>query len=719
MTSALRRIRHNPDHSLGSRHRGRAAPSADRAAEDAGGQAGQAAGGGLRDGIKAGAVAAGVAAGALLIAGITEAIAQSGIKSKLQAQLGTSNKVAAAQGKIAGQLYSSGVSDSFQGAADAIKAVVSAGLAPPDATNAQLQEIATKAADVATVFDQDLGGVTNAVSQLMRTGLAKNSAEAFDLITKGFQSGANKADDLLDTINEYGTQFRKAGLTGADAIGLINQAIQGGARDADIAADAIKEFSIRAVDGSDSTKEGFKALGLSADDMAAKFAAGGATSKAALDLTLDRLRGIKDPVDQSAAAVALFGTQAEDLGKALYAMDPSSAATGLGSLGGSAKALGDTIRHGPTHEIEVFTRTVRQAFVDVVGGQVLPVLVRAAFGVAAALQSTVSAGQAVVGWLRDMGTWLIPIGILLAGFTLSLTAQAAATAVVTTVFGAYRLAILAWTVVQNGATIAMAAFNLVMNANPVILVITAILALGAAVVVAFQRVGWFRAGVVAAWSGIQIAVMWAWTNAIKPALDGTWVGLQAVGGAAMWLWTAAILPAFQGIWLAARILFAIVVTAVFTPIYLYFKLLGAIATWLWANAIRPAFQGIAAGALGCGTAASNRRSTGSPGWAAGFTTTRSSPASTGSWRSSALSHLWPDGCGRTSTCRCSGPSGSSCWPGGTASKRLSGLSGRTSSDRSHPCSDGCSTTSSAPFGTERAAPSAAPGAMGSALLSIS
>ncbi|MEW2578339.1 phage tail tape measure protein [Streptomyces syringium] len=564
---------------------------------DAGGEAGQAAGNGLKDKVKAGAVAAGVAAGALLVAGITEAIQQAGIKSTLQAQLGTSNKVAAAQGKIAGKLYSTGVSGSFQEAADAIKAVVSAGLAPPDATNAQLQKIATKAADVATVFGQDLGGVTNAVSQMMRTGLAKNSAEAFDLITKGFQSGANKADDLLDTVNEYGTQFRKAGLTGADAIGLINQAIQGGARDADIAADAIKEFSIRAVDGSESTKEGFEALGLSANDMAAKFAAGGATSKAALDLTLDRLRGMKDPVEQSAAAVALFGTQAEDLGKALYSMDPSSAAAGLGSVGGAAQKLGTTIRSGPTHEIEVFTRTVKQAFVDVVGGQVLPALITSVYATVDALRSVRDAGQGVVSWLQDMGTWLIPIGIALGGFTLALTAQAAATGGVAAVFAVYRAVILSWTLVQNGATLAMTAFNLVMNANPIILVITAIVALGAALVVAFQRVTWFRAAVMAAWQGIQTAVSFAWNSILRPAFDGIWAGMQAVGAAAMWLWNNAIGPAFAGIWLAARVLLAVVLVAVITPIYLGMKLLGALALWLWTSAIKPAFDGIAAGAL--------------------------------------------------------------------------------------------------------------------------
>jgi phage-related minor tail protein len=491
----------------------------------AGGDAGQAAGGGLKDKLKVGAAAAGAAAGALLVAGISEAMEQANVTSTLQAQLGTTDKVAAAQGKVAGRLYSSGIAESFQDAAEAIKSVVQAGLAPPGTTNAQLQAIATKASDVANIFGQDLGGVTNAVSQMLRTGLARNADEAFDLITKGFQSGADKAGDFLDTLNEYGTQFRKAGVAGPAAIGLINQALRAGARDGDLAADAIKEFSIRAIDGSDSTKDGFKALGLSADDMAKKFAKGGSAANGVLDLTLDKLRGIKDPVKQAQIATQLFGTQAEDLGKALFAMDPSSAAAGLGKVGGAAAKAGQAIHSGPSHEIEVFTRTLKQGFVEFIGGQVLPTVSVLAHGfnallppirlVGASLAATLvpalvslwKGGVAVVGWLRDMGTWLIPVAIAVGGFTAAILAQQIATAAVTAVFAIYRGAILAWTTVQKAATIAQAAFNAVMNANPIILVITAIVALSAAMYVAYQRSETFRAIVQAAFQGIKTVAL--------------------------------------------------------------------------------------------------------------------------------------------------------------------------------------------------------------------
>ncbi|MGW3442168.1 phage tail tape measure protein [Streptomyces sp. NPDC001076] len=333
-------------------------------------------GGNLRETLltRLGPAALGATIGAALMAGISDGMEQEKITDRLGVQLGATGAQAKRYGHIAGQLYAGAVTEDFQGAADAIGAVMGAGLLDPTATNAQIESISTKVSDLASTFDQELGGVVNAVSQMVRTGLAKNSEEALDILTKGFQSSANKADDLLDTFNEYGTQFRKAGIDGKQAVGLMNQAILAGARDSDIAADAIKEFSIRAVDGSTTTADGFKKLGLNADAMAEKFSKGGKDANAVLDLTLDKLRNIKDPVKQSQIAVELFGTQAEDLGKALYSMDPSKAVDALGQVGGAADKMGNALRDNASTKVEQFKRGIQQGIVNFLGDTVLPAL---------------------------------------------------------------------------------------------------------------------------------------------------------------------------------------------------------------------------------------------------------------------------------------------------------------------------------------------------------
>ncbi|MFF4818076.1 phage tail tape measure protein [Kitasatospora sp. NPDC001309] len=350
---------------------------------EAGHQAGAGGGGGLVDGLmskgaalKAGLAGLAVAAGAVLMDGISQALDQQKTVSKLQAQLGLTGPVAKNAGDVAGKLYASGVSENFQEATDAIKSVMQDGILPPDASNDQLQKIATKAQDVSKVFDQDLGGVTKAVSQMMRTGLVSSADEAFDVITKGMQTGADKGGDLLDTFNEYGTQFRKLGVDGPQAMGLISQAIKAGARDSDLAADALKEFSIRAVDGSETTAQGFEAIGLNAEDMAKRIGSGGATANAALSETLQKLKAMPDPVARSQAAVMLFGTQAEDLGDALYAMDPANAVAALGEVGGAADKMGSTLRDNASTRIETFKRTLEEGFVNLIGNYVLPIVER-------------------------------------------------------------------------------------------------------------------------------------------------------------------------------------------------------------------------------------------------------------------------------------------------------------------------------------------------------
>ncbi|AWW40791.1 hypothetical protein DN051_32350 [Streptomyces cadmiisoli] len=349
----------------------------------AGAETGEAGGAAIETGTQGrlaglGAVLAGIAAaaGALFVGALTEAMEQERIVDKLQAQLGTTEEAAKEAGESAGHLYANAVSDTFEEAANAIKSTMQSGILPPDASQEQLEEIATKAQDVAKVFDQDLGGVTNAVAQLMRTGLAKDADEAFDVITRGFQTGANKADDFLDTINEYSTQFRNMGIDAKTATGILSQGLQAGARDADVVADTIKEFSIGAVAGADSIRAGYDRLGIDADKMFKAFGKGGKESAKAFDDTLDALRNVEDPVKRNSIAIDLFGTKAEDMGEALYALDPSKAVGTLGTVGGAAKTMGDTIRDNATTRVNQFKRKLEETFVHAIGNYVIPGITR-------------------------------------------------------------------------------------------------------------------------------------------------------------------------------------------------------------------------------------------------------------------------------------------------------------------------------------------------------
>lgn len=414
-------------------------------------------------------IGAGVAAG--LGVGVAASLDMSAANAKLQAQLGVGPAEAAELSKVSAEVYANAWGDSTETVNAAIAGVYS-NIGDVSDAEGGLEGITTKALALSETFNQEVGPTTAAVGQMLKTGLAKNADEAFDILTRGFQTGANKADDLLDTVNEYGTQWRKFGLDGQTAMGLLSQGLKAGARDADVVADSIKEFSIRAIDGSKTTAEGFKAIGLDASDMAAKIAQGGDSATGALDLTLDRLRGIEDPVARSAAAVQLFGTQSEDLGDALYALDPSSAVSALGEVGGAADKMAETVGDTPAAALESFKRQ--------------------------AVQKLAAVSGTFVQFATDNSGVFEPLAYTLAGI-------AAAVLLIKGGMIVWTAAQTAWTAATTIATGAQWLWNAALAANPMVWVIVAIVALVALIVVIATKTTWFQTIWTAVWGAITDA----------------------------------------------------------------------------------------------------------------------------------------------------------------------------------------------------------------------
>lgn len=304
---------------------------------------------------------------------VDESIQRTNSLNKMGAQLGYTGEDLARLGKVAGQIYADNFGESFESVNDTLKSVIQNLRGFTDESEGELRDLAEFTLTLGQTLGEDANAITRAVSQMLRTGLVATAKDAFDLLQQGAQEGVNKAGDLLDTFNEYGTQFRKLGLDGAQAMGLMNQAIKAGARDSDVAADALKEFSIRAVDGSKSTIQGFKDLGLNAKEMASNIAAGGDRARGALDLVLDKLRAIKDPVLQAQIATKLFGTQAEDLGAALYAMDLDTATAQLGDFKDATAKAAITMGNGLGPVLESMHRQWENMKAEI-GDKLVPVI---------------------------------------------------------------------------------------------------------------------------------------------------------------------------------------------------------------------------------------------------------------------------------------------------------------------------------------------------------
>lgn len=93
-------------------------------------------------------------------------------------------------------------------------------------------------------------------------------------------------------------------------------------------------------------------------------------------------------------------------------------------------------------------------------------------------------------------------------------------------------------------TLSLVALNLVLDANPIVLIALAILGLVSAVIYAYKNFGWFREAVQTAWDGIKLAFQAAW-RVINPILTGLWKGIKGLGDIVMWIWKHLIKPAID------------------------------------------------------------------------------------------------------------------------------------------------------------------------------
>ena len=262
----------------------------------------------------------------------------------LQGQLGLTAEETEQLQEVAQNVYENGYGDSIESCVADLALLRQNVRESKDWTEDMTQSTLEQIETITALFDTNADKVTRTVQVMKSSGLIENVSEGLDIITYGFQNGANYSGEMLDTLREYSPQFVKLGLDADSAMQLMIQGAENGAFNLDKVGDALKELSIRVVDGSDTTKQGFEAMGLSADEMAQKFAAGGDTAKAAFQETLEGLESIEDPVERNIAGVNLFGTMWEDLGETVI-LSLADVEGGLEGVEGATERAGESLNN--------------------------------------------------------------------------------------------------------------------------------------------------------------------------------------------------------------------------------------------------------------------------------------------------------------------------------------------------------------------------------------
>lgn len=412
--------------------------------------------------LKAGAMVGGAAVGVALVAGIQQGLQTEAITDRLAASLGATGPEAEALGKTAGDLYKRGLGDSMETVAEAVGAVKSSF---GDLGAAELDKTSERALNLAKTFQIDVSRAAQVASQTVTSGLAKDSTQAFDLLTASMQRvPAAVREDLVDAIDEYGPFMNNVGITGEKAFGLLVNSAQKGMYGLDKTGDALKEFTIRATDMSAASKVGYDALGMSQEEMSAKLLKGGETGAKAFDQIIGGLMGIKDPVKQSQAALALFGTPLEDLNvndipKFLAGLKNTEG--GLGKVAGATDKMGETLNDNAATKLEAFKRQAQAALVEQMA-KALPAI------------------EAVGKWMQENATFV---------------------KIMATVFGVLAVAL-------GIAAVAQWAMNSALLASPITWIILAIAGLIAIIVLVATKTKFFQTIWAAVWGFMKGVGAW-------------------------------------------------------------------------------------------------------------------------------------------------------------------------------------------------------------------
>lgn len=397
--------------------------------------------------------AIGAVAGALAAAGITAKVMEiAGAVYELAGSFSEAEKTivgaTGATGRELDELMSNSLDVYASSSAENLNEVA-AGMMNVKTATGLTGDALEEATDAALVLNNVLG---YEVSESSRTAgaLMKNfgvsAQEAYNLIAIGAQNGADKNGDLLDVLNEYSAQYSALGLSAEEFVSSLVDGAEAGVFSVDKVGDAVKEFNIRAKDGSDTTAEAFELLGMNADVMSEKFAAGGDTARTAFFEVVNALESMDDPMSKNAAAVGLFGTQYEDLeATVLPVLSGIEGGTldmydAVGTLAEGAQSMGDEWQAAGNS-------------------------IKAAFG--AAITPAVSAGSsALAGFVQGVGEFLqehpavtkaitaigVGLGVVVAGFALYAAGTAVATAA-TALFGT-TLSAAIWPITAIAAAIA-------------------------------------------------------------------------------------------------------------------------------------------------------------------------------------------------------------------------------------------------------------------------
>jgi hypothetical protein len=202
---------------------------------------------------------------------------------------------------------------------------------------------------------------------------------------------------------------------------------------------------------------------------------------------------------------------------------------------GQARAYGET-----TAGAQDRARVAFENLGETIGARVTPIIARVAEGFNTLVRQ-MTLGQGPGGRIRRVLEEIGEQAVSLAGNIRNLvqwfqrhrtttTALISVASGLTAAFVAYKIATIAAAVATRAFAAASLLLSIALRANPIGLVVTALIALGTALVVAYKRSDTFRRVVQGAWNAVKTGAQAMW-NVIRPVFNGIKNGAEAVARA--------------------------------------------------------------------------------------------------------------------------------------------------------------------------------------------
>lgn len=434
---------------------------------------------------------------------------------KATAYFGETGEAARQTEQVIKDVYGSGVGDSMDRVSDA---VITVKKNLDSLSQADMTALTQQAITLEDLYGVDMNETLRGVNSLMEQ-FGMDAQTAMDYVVAGTQNGLDKTNELGDNLAEYSGKFAQAGYSAEQYFQLLENGLDGGAYNLDKVNDAINEVTTRLADGT--VEDAIESYSKETQDLFKSWKEGGATQKDVIDSIVKDIKGTKNQQDALNKAATAFGTMAED-GNLKFITSLTSVGSTYSDVTGKAGEMFDATTTSQ-QELEAAMRTAKEHMAPIgdaivrIATEIIPKLAEAFMGFTQFLSEN---APVIVGLIAGIGTAFLAmnVGSIIAG--------------VSTAFQTMQTAILG--------------VNAAMLANPIGIVVAALVGLGAALVVAYNTSEEFRDAVNAAFEMVKETIVAAIETA-KEAITAAWEFISTDTGGKMGVIQAAVNSAFQAI----------------------------------------------------------------------------------------------------------------------------------------------------------------------------